>query len=78
MAYLKAIPNKKSGRLLVAVRNNLLKELKFEEWVLINHPQYYDPDNHILLKHKVQELETRIHRAVIKEHMRKIHQAVLL
>lgn len=78
MAYLKAIPNKKSGRLLVAVRNNLLKELKFEAWLLLHHPEYYDQDVFNALTKKISKLEKRIQRAVDKDRLKERLQLEIL
>lgn len=67
MAHIKAIPQKRSGRLLVAVRDHLLKQLKFEGWLLMNYPDYFDPDYCDLLKRKITVLDGRIKRAVDRE-----------
>lgn len=71
MAHIKAIPQKRSGRLLVAVRDHLLKQLKFESWLLMNHPDYFDADHCDTLKRRIVILDGRIKRAVDRELLKK-------
>lgn len=70
MASFKPIPKKKSGRVLVRVRALLLKQLKFEAWLLANHPMYFDPDRVVSLKRRVAKLDKRIQRAVDRERVK--------
>ena len=67
MAHLKAIPKKKSGRLLVIVRNRLLKQLHFEGRLAVTHPHLFDADRIEDLKKKCAYLEGRIKRALERE-----------
>lgn len=70
MAHIKAIPQKRSGRLLVAVRDHLLKQLKFEGWLLMNYPEYFDADYCHLIRHNIAKIDERIKRAVDRERLK--------
>lgn len=70
MAHLKAIPKKRSGRLLVSVRNHLLKQLKFECWLLVNYPEYFDDEYCYSIRRNLAKIEERIKRAVDKERLK--------
>lgn len=78
MAHLKAIPKKRSGRLLVSVRNHLLKQLKFECWLLINYPEYFDDDYCHSIRRNIAKIEERIKRSVDKERLKETQESQLL
>lgn len=71
MPIIKAIPKKRSGRLLVVVRDCLYRQLKFEAWLKVNHPLYYDQDIVDDLNYRLKKLDVRIHRALIREYQTK-------
>lgn len=71
MASVKAVPQKKSGRLLVVVRDNLKKEIAFEAWLFVTYPMYFDQDNLNSLRRALNKLEVRILRAAAREQKQK-------
>lgn len=68
MASRQIILKKRSARLLVAVRDNIQKEIKFEEWLAINHSLFFDADHLTMLRRKHSNLTKRINRAILREH----------
>ncbi len=77
MAALKAIPKKRSGRLLVVVRNVLYKQMIFEAWLSVNHTEYFEEDRLNMLRRKVAKLDIRIQRAVSKERIKETQTAFI-
>lgn len=68
MAAKKIILKKRSARLLVECRIQIEKEIKFEEWLAINHSYLFDPDNMAYLRRKHSKLTARIKKAILREY----------
>lgn len=76
MPIIKAIPKKKSGRILIAVRKLLFKEMKFEVWLQQNHPKYYEEARLIEISQAIAKLNQRIKRASERERAKTVQTVI--
>lgn len=68
MSGRRVILKKRSARLLTVVRDRIHKEIKFEEWLAINHSYLFESERLSVLRRKHAAITTRINRAIEREY----------